>query len=399
MYRLSDFDFDLPLELIAQHPAGERSGSRLLVVNPGATDRSATDVSTADPSTRNSGTHHPKFEDRQFKDLIDLVNPGDVLVFNNSKVIPARLHGTKETGGAVEILVERIVSAHEAMVLLRVSKKPAPGSIIKLTTARANLRSNPTTDTPSDAPTRAAAEVTAPINTPTITVLGRDPDHDDRFRLAFDLPVLDVLYAHGEIPLPPYIEHKPNQEDVTRYQTVYAATPGSVAAPTAGLHFDESVLKVLDQKGIKRAFVTLHVGTGTFAPVRSENLEEHRMHSEWCEISEETAHTIANARRAGKRIIAVGTTSLRTLESAAMPGGLVKTGAWDTDIFIRPGYQFQVVDCLVTNFHLPKSTLLMLVAAFVGYDTMRAAYQHAIDQRYRFFSYGDAMFCTRPHEI
>lgn len=351
MYRLSDFDFHLPNELIAQHPAGERSGSRLLVVDPGA--------------------HTPAFEDRQFKDLIDLVNPGDVLVFNNSKVIPARLHGTKETGGAVEILVERIVSSYEAMVLLRVSKKPAPDSIIKLTKE----------------------------GTPTITVLGRDPDHDDRFRLSFDQPVLDVLYAHGEIPLPPYIEHKPNQEDVTRYQTVYAATPGSVAAPTAGLHFDERVLEALDKKGVKRAFVTLHVGTGTFAPVRSENLEEHRMHSEWCEIPEETATAIAQARSAGKRVIAVGTTSLRTLESGAMSGGLVRAGAWDTDIFIRPGYQFQVVDCLVTNFHLPKSTLLMLVAAFVGYDTMRAAYQHAVDQRYRFFSYGDAMFCKRPNEI
>lgn len=367
MYRLSDFDFDLPNELIAQHPAGERSGSRLLVVDPGAIDSSTTHGSSAaEPSART-----PTFEDRQFKDLIDLVNPGDVLVFNNSKVIPARLHGTKETGGAVEILVERIISTHEAMVLLRVSKKPAPGSIIKI----------------------------AKEGAPTITVLGRDPDHDDRFRLAFDQPVLDVLYAHGEIPLPPYIEHKPNQEDVTRYQTVYAATPGSVAAPTAGLHFDESVLAALDKKGVKRAFVTLHVGTGTFAPVRSENLEEHRMHSEWCEISEETAATIAQARGAGKRVIAVGTTSLRTLESGAISGGLVKTGAWDTDIFIRPGYQFQVVDCLVTNFHLPKSTLLMLVAAFVGYDTMRATYQHAVDQRYRFFSYGDAMFCKRRNEI
>jgi S-adenosylmethionine:tRNA ribosyltransferase-isomerase len=370
MYRLSDFDFYLPPELIAQHPASERSASRLLRVDPSAPG--------------------DMFEDRQFKELIDLVNSGDVLVFNNSKVIPARLHGTKETGGAVEILVERIVSTHEAMVLLRVSKKPAAGSIIRLVDGTATDLKGYATESSTSARER---------NTPTITVLGRDPDHDDRFRLAFDQPVLDVLYAYGEIPLPPYIEHKPNEEDVTRYQTVYAATPGSVAAPTAGLHFDESVLKALDAKGVKRAFVTLHVGTGTFAPVRNENLEEHRMHSEWCEISADTAATIKQAREQGKRVIAVGTTSLRTLESGAIGGGLVKTGAWDTDIFIRPGYSFQVVDCLVTNFHLPKSTLLMLVSAFVGYDTMRTAYAHAIDQRYRFFSYGDAMFCKRRDEI
>jgi S-adenosylmethionine:tRNA ribosyltransferase-isomerase len=217
--------------------------------------------------------------------------------------------------------------------------------------------------------------------------------------------VLEVLESWGEIPLPPYIEHKPDLEDRLRYQTVYAHHPGSVAAPTAGLHFDQPFLKALDAKGIRRAHVTLHVGTGTFAPVRSEDIDQHQMHSEWCEISEETAELIAQTRREGGRVIAVGTTSLRTLESGALaplleppPGvshGAVRHGIWETDIFIRPGYEFKVVDALLTNFHLPKSTLLMLVAAFVGFDTMRAAYAHAIHARYRFFSYGDAMFCER----
>jgi S-adenosylmethionine:tRNA ribosyltransferase-isomerase len=341
-YSLSDFDFTLPPELIAQHPAAERSASRLLVPT-------------------NSG-----FNDAHFKNLLNLVHPGDVLVFNTSKVIPARLYAIKETGGQVEILVERILSSHEASVLLRVSKKPAPGSFIH-------------------------AEGCV------IEVLGRDPLHDDRFRLRFDQPVLDVLNRQGEIPLPPYITHKPDEEDSRRYQTVYAQEPGSVAAPTAGLHFDEAMLQALDAAGVHRAAVTLHVGTGTFAPVRTENLDEHRMHSEWCEVPEATAELIAQARKDHCRVIAVGTTSLRTLESAALDGkpGLIRAGSWETDIFIKPGYSFRVVDALLTNFHLPRSTLLMLVAAFVGYDRMHEIYAHAIAQRYRFFSYGDAMFLQR----
>jgi S-adenosylmethionine:tRNA ribosyltransferase-isomerase len=230
-----------------------------------------------------------------------------------------------------------------------------------------------------------------------IEVLGRDPQHDDRFRLRFDSPVLDLLNEQGEIPLPPYITHKPDEEDARRYQTVYAQEPGSVAAPTAGLHFDEAMLQALDERGVHRAAVTLHVGTGTFAPVRSENLDEHRMHSEWCEVPEVTAQLIAQARRESRRVIAVGTTSLRTLESAALANqpGLIRSGSWETDIFIKPGYSFQVVDALLTNFHLPRSTLLMLVAAFVGYDRMHEIYAHALAKRYRFFSYGDAMFLQR----
>ncbi len=352
MYTLSDFDFQLPPELIAQQPAKERAASRLLVV-------------------RFRETPKPLIEDKQFADLLSLLNPGDVLVFNNSKVIPARLHGQKESGGKVEVLVERIVNAHEAVALLRVSKKPASGSKIV-------------------------------VDSLVIEVLGRDSEYEDRFRLKFSVPVLQALYMHGEVPLPPYITHTPTEQDTQRYQTVYAKTPGSVAAPTAGLHFDEAMLAALDQKGVQRVFVTLHVGTGTFAPVRTENLDEHRMHSEWCEVPQETADAVNAAKREGRRVIAVGTTSLRTLESAwiatapSVPrndGGAIHPGAWETNLFIRPGYQFKVIDGLLTNFHLPKSTLLMLVSALIGYDTMRTTYAHAIAQRYRFFSYGDAMLC------
>jgi S-adenosylmethionine:tRNA ribosyltransferase-isomerase len=296
------------------------------------------------------------------------------MVFNNSKVIPARLFGQKASGGQVEILVERISHDYQALAMLRVSKKPAPGSQIQL-------------NAPSG------------VQGPVITVLGRDATYDDRFVLQFPESVLDVLHRCGELPLPPYIQHKPDQDDANRYQTVYAQTPGSVAAPTAGLHFDEPFLARLDAKGIRRAFVTLHVGTGTFAPVRTEDLSAHQMHSEWYELPVETANAIAQARLEGRRVIAVGTTSLRTLESAAMEGGLVVPGQRETDIFIRPGYSFKVVDALLTNFHLPKSTLLMLVAAFVGYDTMREAYAHAVKSQYRFFSYGDAMFCKAHQKV
>lgn len=350
--RLSDFDFDLPDALIAQHPAAQRTESRLLVVAP--------QTST--------------FQDARFTDLIDQLEPGDLMVFNNSKVIPARLFGQKASGGQVEILVERITHDNQALAMLRVSKKPAAGSQIQL---------------------NAPAGVQGPL----ITALGRDATYDDRFVLQFPESVLDVLHRCGELPLPPYIQHKPDQEDANRYQTVYAQTPGSVAAPTAGLHFDEPFLARLDAKGIRRAFVTLHVGTGTFAPVRTEDLSAHQMHTEWYELPIETAEAIAQARKEGRRVVAVGTTSLRTLESAAIDGGLVSPGQRETDIFIRPGYAFKVVDALLTNFHLPKSTLLMLVAAFVGYDTMRKAYAHAVESRYRFFSYGDAMFCKAHQKV
>jgi len=341
--KLSDFDFDLPVELIAQHPAPQRSASRMLVVNHGSKG---------------------SIQDRQFFDLLDLVNPGDVLVFNNSKVIPARLFGEKATGGRVEILVERVLASNQASCLMRVSKKPGANAEIRLAEDH-RLR-----------------------------VLGRDPQHPDRFHLEFSAPVLTVLDRIGEVPLPPYITHSADAQDTERYQTVYAQHPGSIAAPTAGLHFDDAMLKALDNKGVQRAFLTLHVGSGTFAPVKSEHLDDHRMHSEWYEISPQTAESVNLAKREGRRVIAVGTTSLRTLEAAG-PRGVLNPGSGETDLFIKPGDHFKMVDALLTNFHLPRSTLLMLVAALIGYDTMRSAYAHAIEQRYRFFSYGDAMFCLK----
>ena len=341
--KLSDFDFDLPAELIAQHPAPQRSASRLLVVNHG---------------TKGA------IQDRQFSNLLDLVSPGDVLVFNNSKVIPARLFGEKVTGGRVEIVVERVLTTHRAICLMRVSKKPGVNAEICLAEGHR------------------------------LTVLGRDPKHPDRFHLEFSEPVLSVLDRIGEIPLPPYITHAADAQDAERYQTVYAQHPGSIAAPTAGLHFDDTMLKALDEKGVHRAFVTLHVGSGTFAPVKTEHIDAHRMHSECYEISPQTAEAVNRAKREGRRVIAVGTTSLRTLEAAGQRG-VLDPGSGETDIFIKPGYEFKMVDALLTNFHLPRSTLLMLVAALMGYDTMRQTYAHAITQRYRFFSYGDAMFCLK----
>lgn len=354
-YRLSDFDYHLPPELIAQVPATERTGSRLLHVPP------------------DDGLH-----DLQFIDLQTLLRPGDLLVFNDSKVIPARLHTVKPTGGAVEILVERVLSDTQAMVMLKASKKPTPGSALSL--QRPGLKDRQ------------------------ITLVGRDPAHDDRFVVDFQGPVFEVLDQFGELPLPPYITHDPTSQDATRYQTVYAQHPGSVAAPTAGLHFDEAILTRLNEAGVETARVTLHVGSGTFSPVRFEDLSQHKMHSEWCTLSSETAAKIIETKRAGGRVIAVGTTSLRTLESWAGRFGTYRwgqavaqelAGQWDTDLFVTPGYHFRVVDAMVTNFHLPKSTLLMLVSAFAGYERIREAYQHAIDKRYRFFSYGDAMFLER----
>jgi S-adenosylmethionine:tRNA ribosyltransferase-isomerase len=354
-YRLSDFDYHLPPELIAQVPAPERTGSRLLHV----------------PAS--GGLH-----DLGFADLPTLLRPGDLLVFNDSKVIPARLHAVKPTGGAVEILVERVLNETQAMVMMKASKKPVPGSTLML--QRLGLKDRE------------------------ITLVGRDQAHDDRFVVDFQEPVFEVLDQFGELPLPPYISHDPTSQDANRYQTVYAQHPGSVAAPTAGLHFDEAMLVRLNQSGVDTARVTLHVGSGTFAPVRFEDLSQHKMHSEWCALSAVTAQKILETKRARGRVIAVGTTSLRTLESWARRFGLDKwdesitqelAGQWDTDLFITPGYHFRIVDAMVTNFHLPKSTLLMLVSAFAGYERIRQAYQHAIDQRYRFFSYGDAMFIER----
>jgi S-adenosylmethionine:tRNA ribosyltransferase-isomerase len=354
-YRLSDFDYHLPPELIAQTPAPERTGSRLLHV----------------PASGG-------LRDLRFMDLPTLLRQDDLLVFNDSKVIPARLHAIKPTGGAVEILVERVLNDTQAMVMLKASKKPAPGSTLML--RRLGLKDRE------------------------ITLVGRDQAHDDRFVVDFQGPVFEVLDQFGELPLPPYISHDPTSQDATRYQTVYAQHPGSVAAPTAGLHFDEAMLARLNEVGVETARVTLHVGSGTFSPVRFEDLSQHKMHSEWCALSTVTAQKILETKRAGGRVIAVGTTSLRTLESWARRFGIDSwgrpfpeelAGQWDTALFITPGYDFRVVDAMVTNFHLPKSTLLMLVSAFAGYERIREAYRHAIDQRYRFFSYGDAMFLER----
>lgn len=341
--RLSDFDYDLPGELIAQFPASERTASRLLHVE-------GVNVS-----------------DRMFASLPNLVAAGDVMIFNDTQVIKARLLGQKTTGGQVEILVERLLPDNEALAFVRASKTPKSGARIQLTSA---------------------------ID---FEVLGRK-DELFHLRCHASTSLIDVLERHGRLPLPPYITHDPDSTDESRYQTVYARQAGAVAAPTAGLHFDEAMLARLDEIGVKRATVTLHVGAGTFQPVRVENIAEHSMHSERYTIPAQTVSLIGEARKHGKRVMAVGTTSLRALESAALSGEL-KAGESETDLFITPGYHFKVVDRLLTNFHLPKSTLLMLVSAFGGYDNLRNAYKHAIEQRYRFFSYGDAMLIERSDEI
>ena len=338
--QLSDFDYELPSDLIAQHPAAERAASRLLHLD-GATGA---------------------LEDLAFRDLEGLVDAKDLLVFNDTKVMKARLHGRKETGGEIEALVERVLDSHRALAHVRASKSPRAGSRLHF-----------------------AGGVQA-------EVLGR---HEDLYEIAFDgASVLDVLAAHGEVPLPPYITHVPGKEDESRYQTIYAQVPGAVAAPTAGLHFDESMLNTLRGKGVALANVTLHVGAGTFQPIRGDDISHHVMHSEWYSIPQATIEAIASARARAGRVIAVGTTSLRALESAAARGAL-RAGAAETRLFIQPGFEFRVVDRLITNFHLPRSTLLLLVSAFAGSDHIRRAYAHAIAHRYRFFSYGDAMLIER----
>ena len=363
---LDDFDFTLPEALIAQSPAARRSASRLLVVSE--TDNSLRDL--------------------HFADLPGLLRPKDLLVFNDSRVIKARLLGQKESGGQVEALVERTLGSHEALTQLKVSKKPQPGTRLGFKA----VTGDKTTDA---AASKAKHSQNTADSWEIATVLGRQGEF---FHLRFEHPVLDVLEAIGSLPLPPYIEHQPDASDDARYQTVYARNEGSVAAPTAGLHFDEDLFAALDARGIRRAFVTLHVGAGTFQPVRTQNLDEHRMHSERFQIDDTCAEAIRSARREGGRVFAVGTTSLRTLESAAAmqnARGELAACQGETQLFIRPGYDFRIVDGLITNFHLPKSTLLMLVSAFAGYERIRAVYAHAIAQQYRFFSYGDAMMLTR----
>ena len=337
MYSLSDFDFDLPQELIAQLPLPERSASRLLEVDG---DRLA---------------------DRAFTEVVDLLSPGDLLVFNDTRVLKARFFGVKDTGGKVEVLVERVLDDRTVHAQVRASKSPQAGSKIRLADAF------------------------------DVTVGERAGEF---YTLAFPGNVFDLIEAHGRLPLPPYIEHAADEFDEQRYQTVYARRPGAVAAPTAGLHFDQPLLDRLRDKGVGFAYVTLHVGAGTFQPVRVENLAEHKMHSEWYTIADETVAAVRATKAAGRKVVAVGTTSMRALESASQSGEL-RAGSADTALFITPGYRFKTVDRLVTNFHLPKSTLLMLVSAFAGYARIRAAYAHAIAQRYRFFSYGDAMLLTK----
>jgi len=339
-YSLADFDFELPPALIAQHPVRERSASRLL------------DGRGRLPA------------DRIFRELPGLLQAGDLLVFNDTRVIKARLFGEKPSGGAVQALVERVLPGHEVLAHLRASKSPKPGSRVRFADA-------------FDA-----------------EVLGRAGPDEALFHLRFPDDPFVLLQAHGRVPLPPYITHEDAPEDEARYQTVFAARPGAVAAPTAALHFDEALLQALQDRGVGRAAVTLHVGAGTFQPVRTENLAEHRMHAEWFEVSSTTVQAIEATRAAGGRIVSVGTTTLRALESAARDGTL-RAGAAETDIFIMPGFEFKVVDQLVTNFHLPRSTLMMLVSAFAGHDQVRALYRHAVESRYRFFSYGDAMLLSR----
>ena len=349
-FSLSDFDFELPPALIAQHPAAERSGSRLL-----------------DGSS-------PTVVDRIFHELPQLLNPGDLLVFNDTKVIKARIFGEKASGGKLELLIERVLPGHQVVAHMKVSKKPLIGGKMHMAGGAANGGFD-------------------------AVLLGRWPDAQGQL---FHLQLSDEPHAlmeqHGVVPLPPYIErpagafpHSDTEEDARRYQTVFARAPGAVAAPTAALHFDEALLAALEARGVQRASVTLHVGAGTFQPVKTENLADHTMHREWYEVPQATQDAIAACRARGGQVVAVGTTTVRTLESWAQSG----QASGDTQIFITPGFAFQVVDKLITNFHLPKSTLMMLVSALAGYEHIMGLYRHAIANEYRFFSYGDAMLLSR----
>ncbi len=341
--KLSDFSYDLPSHLIAQQALQNRTASRLLVVE----------------NTKNDTA---SYEDSIFSDLLDLIDPNDLLVFNNTRVIPARLYGKKSTGGKIEVLVERILSKDSFLAHIKSSKSPKKGAILTL---EDQIK---------------------------VEVMARQ-DALFELKVLNDTSLLDLLEQYGHIPLPPYIERADTEDDRERYQTVFATTPGAVAAPTAGLHFSTDLLKQLKQKGVQTAQVTLHVGAGTFQPVRVENLSEHKMHSEWVEVNDSVCDAVAACKKRGGKVIAVGTTSVRSLESAAKKGSL-QPFSGDTRLFITPGYQFNVVDRMITNFHLSESTLLMLVSAFSGYETIKQVYQHAIAEEYRFFSYGDAMYLS-----
>jgi len=339
--QVKDFHFELPEELIASFPLEQRSASRLLCLDG------------------DSG----ELAHRGFTDILDLLNPGDLMVFNNTRVIPARLFGEKATGGKIEALIERVLDQHRVLAHVRSSRSPKPGAELLFEGGAKAI------------------------------MIGR---HENLFELEFcgDTPVFDLLEAHGHMPLPPYMKRDDQLEDRERYQTVYNEKPGAVAAPTAGLHFDEALLSKLDEKGIEKAFVTLHVGAGTFQPMKVERVEDHVMHAEYIEVSQEVCDAVKATRARGGRVVAVGTTSVRSLESASQKGE-VEPFYGDSSIFIFPGYQFKSVDLLITNFHLPESTLLMLVSAFAGYAHTMNAYKVAVEQQYRFFSYGDAMFISR----
>lgn len=338
--RTSDFDFNLPPDLIAQFPAANRRDSRLLALDG------------------NSG----RLEDRMFADLPAMVRPGDLLIFNDTRVIKARLHGTKASGGKIEVLIERILDEHQALAHVRASKTPKAGSTLL-------------------------------IEGIPVTVLSKQ---GDLYLLQFDtgLGISALLDRYGTLPLPPYIDHTAGNMDEERYQTVFARRPGAIAAPTAGLHFDTDMLEKLKAQGVSIGYITLHVGAGTFQPVRTEEIAEHKMHSELYTIPQETIELIAATRAQGGKVTAVGTTVLRALESAAGSAQLT-AGTSETSIFITPGYRFKVIERLLTNFHLPRSTLLMLISAFGGIENIRHAYEHAVNQKYRFFSYGDAMLIER----
>lgn len=349
--QLSDFDYHLPDELIARYPGETRTGSRLLCLD------------------RNTGAlrHHV------FRELISMVNPGDLLVFNDTRVIPARLFGHKATGGRIEVMIERMVNDHDLLAQVRASKSPAPGMLLKLVSP-------------------------ASTETVDVEVLGRQGEFY-HLRFLSHEPMVDLLDRFGHMPLPPYIDRADEQSDLARYQTVYGRHPGAVAAPTAGLHFDDALLEALKNKGVEQAFLTLHVGSGTFQPVRTDNILEHKMHSEWINVPEAVVEQVNACKRRGGRVIAVGTTSVRSLETAALKAkqhgsSVLESYSGETDIFIYPGYTFGIVDAMITNFHLPRSTLMLLISAFSSRDNVMQAYQEAIRQRYRFFSYGDAMFIS-----
>jgi len=337
---IDDFDYELPPELIAQHPTKTRSGSRLL------------------------GLSGEKLADHRFADLPQLLSPGDLLVFNDTRVIKARLFGRKETGGRIEVLLERLLPGGEVLAQVHAGRAAKPGSTLRLD---GGLEPQ---------------------------VVGREGEFY-RLRFPEGADVLDLLERHGSVPLPPYIAHAPQSEDRSRYQTVYARAPGAVAAPTAGLHFDEALLGALAERGVEFAYVTLHVGAGTFQPVRVKELADHRMHGERYAIPPGTVAALARARERRGKVVAVGTTTVRCLEASAAGSGAPLAGEAETDLFITPGFAFRVVDRLVTNFHLPKSTLLVLVSAFAGLEPVRRAYRHAVEKRYRFYSYGDAMLIDK----